>query len=64
VPLNDKASEKPGTILESNKEGVKVATGKSVIQITKCQLPGGNALSVSDILNSKKDLFTPGKVFG
>jgi len=55
--------EKPGTILESNKEGIKVAAGNGVVQITKCQLPGGRALYVSDILNSKKDLFTPGNMF-
>lgn len=58
------ASKLPGEILQSNSEGIDVATGDGVLQIQKMQLSGGRVLSVSEILNSRRDDFLPTRVFG
>lgn len=52
IPGNPTAS--PGTVLEENKEGIDIATGKGVLRITRLQLPGGKPLSASDFINSRQ----------
>lgn len=53
----------PGSILNSNSQGIDVSTGKNILRILTLQLPGGKMLSVRDILNSKAKLFEVGKRF-
>lgn len=57
-----KTAAKPGVIMQVSKEGIDVATGKDVLRLKKCQLPGGRALPVADILNSRKSEFAVGNV--
>lgn len=52
----------PGTVLEITPEKLIVACGDGILDITKLQLPGGKALDIADVFNSKKDLFD-GAVF-
>ena len=52
----------PGTITAINKQGVDVATGKGILRITHCQLPGSKALSVADILNAKPHFLSVGDI--
>ena len=54
----------PGEILSSDREGLLVACGEQALRLTHLQLPNGNALAFSDLLNSKKDLFQTGQVLG
>ncbi|MDX1693138.1 MAG: methionyl-tRNA formyltransferase, partial [Ketobacteraceae bacterium] len=54
----------PGEILAADRQGIQVATGDGVLALTKLQLPGGKALPVADLLNSKRDLFQPGTLLG
>jgi methionyl-tRNA formyltransferase len=42
-----------GTVLEENKEGIQIACGEGVISISRLQLPGKKAMSVSEFLNGR-----------
>ena len=53
----------PGQIIEASKDGVEVACGKGSLVLTRLQLPGGKALGVSDIFNSRREQFAIGKAF-
>ncbi len=53
----------PGTIINTGKDGIDVATGNGVLQLLKIQLPGGKQLLVQDILNAHHHLFATGKKF-
>lgn len=61
--VDEKTNEATGIIVKAEKEGVFVATGDGVLQITKMQFAGGKALNVADILNSKKSFFLVNKRF-
>ena len=52
----------PGTILNTNKDGILVATGDQALLLQQLQLPGKKALAASDILNSNAHPFTTGTV--
>lgn len=54
----------PGTIIESLPQGIIVATAKGNLIIHALQLPGGKKLTVKEILNSKNNLFMPGRRLG
>lgn len=62
TPVNILASEVPGTILSPNKDQIAIACCSSQLLVTAIQLPGKSAMSVGDVLNSRPDFFTPGKV--
>lgn len=51
--LNQASDEKPGTIMNIDKEGIQVATGQHTLLIEQLQFAGGKAMSVSDWLNAK-----------
>ena len=57
-------SAAPGKIISANKTGINVATGKGILSLQKLQLPGGKCLTVTDILNSRAELFEVGKKLG
>lgn len=52
----------PGTIVQADKNGIVVATSQGTICLEKLQFPGKKAMVISDILNSRKELFAPGNV--
>jgi methionyl-tRNA formyltransferase len=54
----------PGTILTADKQGLCVACGEGALLLTRLQLPGGKALSVAELLNSRRQQFAPGRIFG
>ena len=41
-----------------------VACGDQALSLTRLQLPGGKALSFSDLFNSRREKFAAGKVLG
>jgi methionyl-tRNA formyltransferase len=53
----------PGTILTADKQGLCVACGEGALLLTRLQLPGGKALSVAELLNSRRQQFAPGRTF-
>lgn len=61
VPLFQNSYALPGTIVASSRDGVDVAAADGILRILEMQLPGGRILAPQEILNAKKDLFSPGK---
>ena len=41
----------PGEIIHASAEGIRVATGEGIVNITRVQKPGGKVLAVRDFLN-------------
>ncbi|MGL9774798.1 MAG: methionyl-tRNA formyltransferase [Sodalis sp. (in: enterobacteria)] len=52
----------PGSILAADKAGIHIATGEGVLTLTQLQPAGKKAMSVQDLLNSRREWFTPGTV--
>ncbi len=53
----------PGQIIGAGKDGLQVACGAGSLFITRLQLAGGKPLDFSDLYNSRREQFAPGKVF-
>ncbi|MDN0107402.1 methionyl-tRNA formyltransferase [Yersinia rochesterensis] len=50
----------PGTIIQADKHGIQIATADGVLNITQLQPAGKKAMSAADLLNSRREWFTPG----
>jgi len=50
----------PGTIIDATKRGIQVATGEGVLNLESLQPAGKKAMSAQDLLNSRREWFTPG----
>ena len=57
--IEDNSGLAPGTIINADKNGISVATGEGALLMTSLQIPGKKAMSVVDILNARKDWFSP-----
>ncbi|MCQ4314390.1 methionyl-tRNA formyltransferase [Pseudomonas stutzeri] len=53
----------PGQIIGAGKDGLQVACGEGLLLLTRLQLPNGKPLNFSDLYNSRREQFAPGKVF-
>jgi len=54
-------NQTPGTVISADKTGLVIACGEGALRISTLQLPGKKSLSITDILNSGKQLFVPGE---
>ncbi|MBJ2245910.1 methionyl-tRNA formyltransferase [Pseudomonas haemolytica] len=54
----------PGEIIGASKDGLLVACGEQALCLTRLQLPGGKALSFSDLFNSRREKFALGTILG
>lgn len=64
MPLSEKTTLAPGTLLHASAEGIDVAAGEgSVLRLLSLQWPGGKALSVRDFYHTKQQQFTQGLLF-
>ncbi|NMP17852.1 methionyl-tRNA formyltransferase [Thalassotalea sp. Y01] len=61
TPVTNQSNATAGTIIEVNKQGIRVATGDGELQLTSLQLPGKKAMQVADILNGRGDWFVSGQ---
>jgi len=50
----------PGTIIEANKQGIQVATVEGILNLESLHPAGKKAMSAQDLLNSRREWFTPG----
>ncbi|MBX6970154.1 methionyl-tRNA formyltransferase [Providencia rettgeri] len=55
-------NKQPGTIISADKKGISIATGNGILNITQLQPPGKKAMSAQDILNSRREWFTPEQI--
>ncbi|MFC3152670.1 methionyl-tRNA formyltransferase [Litoribrevibacter euphylliae] len=58
-----KSGEAAGTVIQSDKSGIFVASGDGVVCLEKLQLPGKKAMTAEQILNGNKNLFANQKTF-
>lgn len=61
--IDSSSTEQSGTLIKADKEGLDIACASGTLRITRLQLAGNKAMSVQDLLNGKKELFTTGKQF-
>ncbi|MDC0660975.1 methionyl-tRNA formyltransferase [Marinobacter sp. SS21] len=60
-PLAGVATDRPGTILRRERDGIDVQCGDGVLRILRLQLPGTRAQSVNDLINGGKALLLVGQ---
>ncbi len=49
--LDETSRQAAGTVIDESAEGIKIATGEGVVNLTRLQLPGKKAMDVADFLN-------------
>lgn len=59
--LGDDSQKPAGTVLRRERQGIDVACGSGTLRITRLQLPGSRAQSVSDLINGGKQLLLTGQ---
>ncbi|MFJ5161911.1 methionyl-tRNA formyltransferase [Pantoea sp. NPDC088449] len=55
-------NKQPGEILYADKQGIQIATADGVLNLLSLQPAGKKAMSAQDLLNSRREWFTPGTV--
>jgi methionyl-tRNA formyltransferase len=58
--LAQNADAEPGTIIHADKHGIQVATTEGILNLTQLQPAGKKPMSAQDLLNSRREWFTPG----
>ncbi|WP_036773764.1 methionyl-tRNA formyltransferase [Photorhabdus australis] len=58
--IEKQTSAEPGTVLKADKEGIHIATANGILNITQLQPASKKSMSVENLLNSKREWFTPG----
>ncbi|MGJ8679882.1 methionyl-tRNA formyltransferase [Paraglaciecola sp.] len=58
----ENTNQAPGQIIEANKSGILIATGKNALLLKTLQLPGKKPNSAADILNGRADWFSIGDI--
>ncbi|MBS9435267.1 methionyl-tRNA formyltransferase [Photorhabdus hainanensis] len=58
--IGEQTSAEPGTVLKADKKGIYIATADGILNITQLQPAGKKAMSAANLLNSKREWFTPG----
>ncbi len=58
--LSEQTDQAPGTVLRADKKGIAVACGSDVLLLQSIQLPGKKAMTAAEVLNARKEWFSPG----
>ncbi|HAT2870109.1 TPA: methionyl-tRNA formyltransferase [Serratia marcescens] len=58
--LAQSANAKPGTVVHADKQGIQVATADGILNLIQLQPAGKKPMSAQDLLNSRREWFTPG----
>ncbi len=61
--LEESSTEEPGTLIKADKDGLDIACSEGTLRIKRLQLAGSRAMTVQELLNSKKAMFSTGKQF-
>ncbi|MDO6409979.1 methionyl-tRNA formyltransferase [Pantoea phytobeneficialis] len=54
--------KQPGEILHADKQGIQIATADGVLNLLSLQPAGKKAMSAQDLLNSRREWFSPGSI--
>ncbi|MGL5103182.1 MAG: methionyl-tRNA formyltransferase [Plesiomonas sp.] len=60
--INTSHNTQPGTLLQADKHGIYVATGSGILNLITLQPPGKKPMAIQDLLNSRREWFTPGNI--
>lgn len=60
--LDSQAEAMAGTIIQADKAGIQVATADGTLNMTLLQPAGKKTMSAQDVLNSRREWFTPGTI--
>ncbi|ELY6346987.1 methionyl-tRNA formyltransferase [Cronobacter muytjensii] len=60
--LDQQSKAAPGTVLEAGKQGIKIATADGILNLEDLQPAGKKPMSAQDLLNSRREWFTPGNI--
>lgn len=60
VSTEESCDAQPGTIIKADKQGIQVATADGVLCLLQLQPAGKKPMSAQDLLNSRREWFTPG----
>ncbi|WP_419534092.1 methionyl-tRNA formyltransferase [Endozoicomonas sp.] len=63
MALEESSTEEPGTLIKADKDGLDIACSEGTLRIKRLQLAGSRAMTVQELLNSKKAMFSTGKQF-
>ncbi len=63
MALEESSTERPGTLIKANKNGLDIACSEGTLRIKRLQLAGSRAMTVQELLNSKKVMFSTGNQF-
>lgn len=56
LALEELTSAQPGSVINTSKEGVDVATGNGVLRLQQLQFPGKKPMAAADVLNARDTL--------
>ncbi|ALB69177.1 methionyl-tRNA formyltransferase [Cronobacter muytjensii] len=60
--LDQQSKAAPGTVLEAGKQGIQIATADGILNLEDLQPAGKKPMSAQDLLNSRREWFTPGNI--
>lgn len=60
--LREKTERAPGEIVKAGRDGLDIATANGILRITELQLPNKKAMPFADVFNSKKEMFSTGRM--
>ncbi|WP_105626094.1 methionyl-tRNA formyltransferase [Cronobacter sakazakii] len=60
--IHQQSHATPGTILDAGKQGIQVATTDGILNLESLQPAGKKPMSAQDLLNSRREWFTPGAI--
>lgn len=58
------AEDRPGVVIQQQKQGIDIACGKGILRITRLQPAGSKPMDAASFLNGRPDLLTPGTQLG
>lgn len=61
--LDGTPTQKPGTVMQVDNDGIRIACADACLQVNKIQLPGKAVIDLASFLNGRPDYFKPGTRF-
>ncbi|ALB64300.1 Methionyl-tRNA formyltransferase [Cronobacter condimenti 1330] len=60
--MTNQSDAAPGTVLDASKQGIQIATAEGMLNLEMLQPAGKKAMTAQDLLNSRREWFTPGNI--
>ncbi|ELZ9927187.1 methionyl-tRNA formyltransferase [Cronobacter malonaticus] len=60
--IHQQSNAAPGTVLDAGKQGIQIATTDGILNLEELQPAGKKPMSAQDLLNSRREWFTPGNI--